>query len=57
MTCNYCVVTIRKALKDIPGIKYLEISLSEKLIKIGGEFEEKALVRAIKSAGFTVEKK
>ncbi|MCK4495751.1 MAG: heavy-metal-associated domain-containing protein, partial [Candidatus Aminicenantes bacterium] len=57
MTCNQCVATIRKALRDIPGIKYLEISLSEKLIKIGGEFEEKDLVRAIESAGFAVEKK
>jgi len=57
MTCNHCVATIKKALRDIPGIKYLGISLSEKLIKIGGEFEEKDLVRAIESAGFAVEKK
>lgn len=57
MTCNHCVATIKKTLKNIPGIKFLEISLSDKLIKIGGEFDENVLTSAIKKAGFTVEKK
>lgn len=57
MTCNHCVASIKKALKNIPGINFIKISLSDKLIKIGGELDENALITAIKNAGFIVEKK
>jgi len=43
MTCKHCVSTIRQALKSIPKIKHLDISLADKIVTVQGEVEKKQL--------------
>jgi uncharacterized membrane protein YraQ (UPF0718 family)/copper chaperone CopZ len=58
MTCNHCVSSITKALKNTNGINVdqCEISVDSKKIKVKGDFDEKELIENIEKCGYTVEK-
>jgi len=57
MTCKHCQMTIEQALKDVPGVKKVEVYLDKKLVKVDGEIDENLLVKQIENAGYTVERK
>ncbi len=55
MTCNHCVQTVTKALKNVPGVQNAEVSLERKSATVG--FDEKktnsaAIRKAIVDAGY-----
>jgi uncharacterized membrane protein YraQ (UPF0718 family)/copper chaperone CopZ len=53
MNCKHCQSAVENALKGIPGIKSVEISLDERLVKVDGDVDEKTVTEQIKKAGFT----
>lgn len=56
MTCNGCVKHVDKALRAVPGVSAVEISLAENRAKVVHDPEESpipALIAAVESAGYS----
>jgi uncharacterized membrane protein YraQ (UPF0718 family)/copper chaperone CopZ len=53
MNCKHCQSAVEKALKGIPGVKNVTISLDQRLVKVDGEVDEKTVTEQIEKAGFT----
>ncbi len=56
MNCKHCQSAVEKAVKEIPGVKNVEISLDERLIRVDGDVDEKLIAKRIEEAGFTPDK-
>jgi Cu+-exporting ATPase len=56
MTCNHCVMRVKKALEAVPGIKFADVALEEKKaeVTLDREVENNLLMRAIEEAGYSV---
>jgi copper ion binding protein len=56
MSCGHCVKRVENALKEIDGIKEVEVILEENkaIIEFNGQMEDKTLIDAIDDAGYTV---
>jgi len=56
MSCGHCVKRVENALKEIDGIKEVEVILEENkaIIDFVGQIEDKTLIDAIDEAGYTV---
>jgi copper chaperone CopZ len=54
MTCNGCVRHVDKALREVPGVSAVEISLTEGTAKVVHEESAQvpALLAAVESAGY-----
>jgi copper chaperone CopZ len=54
MTCNNCVRHVDKALRAVPGVTTVEVSLPDQSAKIvhGDTTEVPALLAAVESAGY-----
>jgi len=55
MTCNHCVMSVRKALAELPGVDVLDVTIGTATIS----FEEHvthldAIIRSVETAGFNV---
>lgn len=55
MTCNHCVMSIRRALAELPGVDILDVTIGTASIS----FEEAvtplaSIIAAIEAAGYTV---
>ena len=56
MTCKHCQMTIEQALKNVPGVKRIEVYLDKKLVKVDGEIDEGLVVKQIEDAGYNVKR-
>lgn len=54
MSCNHCVAAVKSALKDLPGIKSLEVKVGEAVIETEGALDVEAVKNAIAEAGYEV---
>jgi copper chaperone CopZ len=56
MTCDHCVKTVQQALMKVPGVQGVEVSLTEKQVKISSstELPKMAWMQAIQDAGYEV---
>ena len=52
MTCNGCVKHVDKALRSVPGVTAVEVSLPDRA-KVVGEAPLEALVAAVDEAGYS----
>ena len=53
MTCNHCVMAVKKALSQVPGVKeVVEVSLDRGEALIEGEAPLEALVNAVREEGY-----
>ncbi len=56
MTCNGCVRHVDKALRGVPGVTAVEVSLAEHRAKIDHDPDKApapALIAAVEAAGYT----
>lgn len=56
MTCEHCVRRVSKALRDLPGVENVDVSLSDAIAKIGcvpDQVDISELCQAIEEAGYT----
>jgi copper chaperone CopZ len=53
MTCNGCVKHVDKALRGVPGVSAVEVSLADGLAKVVHEAPIPALVEAVVQAGYS----
>ena len=54
MSCQHCVMTIKKALSRIEGVREVKIDLEKKIVGIEGDVDEEKVREAISSSGYTV---
>jgi hypothetical protein len=52
MNCKHCQSAVEKALKGIPGVKNVEVSLDRRMVKVDGEVDKKTITEQIEKAGF-----
>jgi copper chaperone CopZ len=55
MSCNHCVMHVKKALADLPGVKVEDVQVGMASVVIDESVPQEALVQAIKKAGYQVE--
>jgi len=56
MSCEHCVMRVKKALESIPEVKLVEVILDEKQAKVDldGAIDEGILKGAVEAAGYQV---
>lgn len=54
MSCNHCVMAVKGALKNLPGVKSLEVKVGEAVIESDGPVNVEAVKKAVDDAGFEV---
>jgi copper ion binding protein len=55
MTCNHCVMRVKKALESVKGVKDADVDLGRKKAKVKldpDKVEDQALVSAVEEAGY-----
>ena len=60
MTCQHCVQTIMKALKKIPGLNAIDVSLDNKEVKVCFDDKEinlQEITKKIVEVGFEISEK
>ena len=54
MTCNHCVMHVKKALAAVPGVTgEVVVSLEKKLAVVNGSADVQALIAAVEEEGYT----
>ena len=54
MMCGHCRARVEKALKAVPGVQAVEVSLEDKTAEVTGSASEEELKRAVGEAGYQV---
>lgn len=56
MTCSHCEKRVENALKEIDGVKKVDIVLDENkaIIEIGANIDDNVIAAAVDDAGYTV---
>ena len=52
MTCNHCVMSAKKALSSVPGVRSASVDLPSGMAQVDGEAPVAALVAAVVAEGF-----
>lgn len=52
MTCGHCLMSARKALSAVPGVRTVSIDLPSGLAEVEGEAPLAALVAAVEEEGY-----
>lgn len=52
MTCNHCVMAVKKALMKVPGVEKAEVSLERAEALVEGKADPEALIRAVEAEGY-----
>jgi copper chaperone len=55
MTCNHCVMTVKKALSRVPGVERAEVSLERGEALVEGNADPQALIQAVEAEGYRAE--
>ncbi len=50
-------MTLQQALKEMPGVKNVEVLLGEKLVKVDGDVDETTITEQIEKAGYSATKR
>lgn len=54
MTCVHCLMTVEKAVKEVPGVASVHVDLLKKEVDFAGEADVDRVKAAIQGAGYTV---
>ena len=52
MTCGHCVMHVKKALAEVPGVAGVEVDLESGVAKITGSADTETLIAAVEDAGY-----
>jgi copper chaperone len=52
MTCDNCVHHVTDAIKSVAGVKAAEVSLAGESAKVEGDFDQQAVIEAVKEEGY-----
>ncbi|MTI66891.1 MAG: heavy-metal-associated domain-containing protein [Firmicutes bacterium] len=54
MSCNHCVMAVKKALKNLDKVNKVDVKLEEKKAFVEGDVDNNTLKEVIKDAGYKV---
>ncbi len=54
MTCNHCVMNVRKAIENTPGVKTVEVVLADNLAFVEGDYNFVDLKKNVEEMGYKV---
>jgi len=54
MSCGHCVMHVKKALQEVPGLKELQVEVGKATIATEGAADLNAIKAAIEEAGYEV---
>lgn len=54
MSCQHCIAHVTEALKNIPGLSDIKVSLEEKCATVSGSADPAAIKAAIEEEGYDV---
>jgi copper chaperone CopZ len=49
-------MTIEQALKEVPGIERVDVSVDNKVVKVDGDVDESEVISRIEKAGYSVKR-
>lgn len=52
MSCGHCVAAVEKALRGVPGVELVTVSLEEGKAAVQGNAEQAAMVAAVAEEGY-----
>lgn len=52
MTCDNCVHHVTEAIKNVPGVTAVDVSLASKSAKVGGQFDDAKVIEAVEEEGY-----
>lgn len=52
MTCDNCVQHVTKAVREVDGVKGVDVDLASNSAKVEGEFDEQQVIEAIEEEGY-----
>ncbi len=55
MTCNHCVMHVKKALQSVAGVDSVDVILEPGRAVVSGNTEADALIATVKDAGYDAE--
>ena len=56
MTCGHCVSAVDKALKQVPGVERVDVTLEPGQAVVYGDADDQALIAAVKEEGYEAER-
>jgi len=56
MSCNHCVMRVKKSLEELVGVEKADVSLdnNEAIVNLSDDLDEAILEKAVSDAGYTV---
>nr|WP_041222977.1 cation transporter [Deinococcus proteolyticus] len=52
MSCGHCVAAVEKALRGVPGVELVTVSLEEGRAAVQGNAEQAAMIAAVAEEGY-----
>ena len=52
MTCDNCVQHVTKAVREVAGVRGVEVELASNSAQVEGDFDEKRIIEAIEEEGY-----
>jgi uncharacterized membrane protein YraQ (UPF0718 family)/copper chaperone CopZ len=57
MECKHCQIKVEQAVKELPGVRKVEVLLGDNLVKVDGEVDEKSIEEKLEKAGYKATKR
>ncbi|MGB2980693.1 MAG: heavy-metal-associated domain-containing protein, partial [Candidatus Zixiibacteriota bacterium] len=57
MECKHCQMKVEQAVKEVPGVRNVEVLLGDNLVKVDGEVDEKSIEEKLEKAGYKATKR
>ena len=54
MTCNHCVMNVRKAIEHVNGVQSVEVLLNENKAYVNGTFNNEEVLKAVSDVGYGI---
>lgn len=54
MTCQHCVMSVERAIEDVPGVKKVKVKLKANIAEVKGDFNIEEISKAVENADYKV---
>lgn len=54
MSCMHCVMSVKNALKTVPGLKNMDVTIGQAVVETEGPVDQKVLKDVIEEEGYEV---
>ena len=54
MNCNHCRTNVERAIRSVTGVTEVTVSLADEEARVEGDYDEEALLQAVRQLGFDI---